>query len=147
MIKSKKTGVLLAAFVFIIGLACGLLMDRVFMFHKIFPIPARLNQRQEERMAKHVMDHLNKQLALTEDQKNKIAPILKKHKDEMDDMAKTVRAKFRDLKAKMDVELVAVLDDNQKIKFEKMRKEHEEKEAKEAKQGVEPNEPGHNQQH
>ncbi len=79
-------------------------------------------------MANRMMNGMSRRLALTEEQKNKLAPIFKKHKEEMDALAKTIRPKFETLKNKMDEELKSILDDKQKARFEKMRKRFEGKE-------------------
>lgn len=137
MIKSKSTGIILAVVIFIVGLVCGMLADRVMVFHKMLLFPAKMSQRQGKNLEKHMMDRLSKRLALTQEQKDKLSPIFKKHKEEMDAMAKTVRMKFQELKTKMNQEITAVLNDSQKTKFEEMRKRHESREAKERLNGGE----------
>ncbi|OGS27912.1 MAG: hypothetical protein A2297_04705 [Elusimicrobia bacterium RIFOXYB2_FULL_48_7] len=134
MIKSKSTGIILAVVIFIVGVACGMLADRVMVFHKMLPFPMRMNQKQEKWVETHMMDRMSKKLSLTQEQKDKLGPIFKKHKEEMDAMAKTVRVKFQEIKGKMDQEIKAILNDAQKTKFEEIRKRHEARAAKEGKE-------------
>ncbi|MFH0807955.1 MAG: hypothetical protein V2A57_06030 [Elusimicrobiota bacterium] len=111
MIKSKRVGLIFAAAIFLVGLVCGMFMDRIFMFRRMFPFPMKMNQKQEDRMANRMMNGLSRRLALTEEQKNKLTPIFKQHKEEMDALAKTIRPKFEALKNKMNTEIKSILSD------------------------------------
>lgn len=119
MIKSKVLSITLAAVIFVIGIACGLIMDKVLVSRRVFPSPFGAKAMTKKDIAKAMLPRLAKALDLTTGQKEKIQAILKEQKQETDKLMKPIHLKVEE---QMDVfrgKIRNLLDEKQKIKFDK----------------------------
>ncbi|MDD5686900.1 MAG: hypothetical protein PHE88_03590 [Elusimicrobia bacterium] len=126
--KSKIVNVILAVVILVIGIACGIILSRAQFFrregHRPFGyMPERGNV---DGMLQKFCKHLN----LTAEQKEKIKVILEEQKKEMDKVLKDVHPK---IEAQMDAirgKIRNILDDKQKVEYDKMIEKFEKREKK-----------------
>ncbi|MFH1258944.1 MAG: hypothetical protein ABII74_03885 [Elusimicrobiota bacterium] len=120
MVKSKVVSLTLAAVIFVIGIACGLILDKVLVcrrggFHASFRDKA-MNKKD---LAKAILPRLGKALELTAEQKEKIHAVLKEQKRETDKLMGPMHAKIEDQMNVFRGKIRDLLDEKQKNKFDK----------------------------
>jgi periplasmic protein CpxP/Spy len=82
------------------------------------------------------LDHLTKQLKLTDDQQQKIKPLLEQQAEQMQSVRQDTsvpqqdrRAKFQEIHQNTMSQIRSILDENQQKKFDKMMQRQEERRA------------------
>ena len=96
--------------------------------------PSKESAHRHQATPQHELQRLSKQLTLTEDQKNQILPILTERQNQMKSIHEDSSLSQQDRRAKMhsaredsDAKIKAVLNDQQKQKFDEMQQARKER--------------------
>lgn len=130
MIKSRSTSIVLALIIFLVGIACGLLFDRLIPFCRMYP---RLRGEQKfrgQKIPERLSVRFSEELDLSEEQRGKLLLILDKYKMEMEKLRKESRPKFKELRDSMKEEIKSILNDKQKEKFIRMTEKEKKREQR-----------------
>ncbi len=130
MIKSKNTSIVLAVIIFFVGLACGLLIDRLIPSFRMYPRLHWEQKNNREKIPGRLSSKFSEELNLTEEQKRKLSQILDKYKMEMDKLREESNPKFRELRDSMKEEIKSILNAEQKEKFIRMTEKQKEREQR-----------------
>lgn len=125
MIKSKIMSIVLAGVIFVVGVFCGLFLDRLIPSYRMYPGIPRGNKYYEGKILDGLSSRFSKNLNLTEEQREKLSQILDKHKEAMEKLRKDIRPKFEELRNSMKEEIKSIFNDKQKEKFDRMTEERE----------------------
>jgi hypothetical protein len=123
MKNGKLWFVALTLMIFIIGVLCGVIVDRGPMRRQCErPTHGVRDSRHGRKM---YVEKLTKNLSLSAVQNRQLQEILKKNEPEMLRIRKDIRSKFVAYHEKVSGQIMAILDDGQKEKFRKIMKEQE----------------------
>jgi hypothetical protein len=124
----KSRVIIMAVVVFIVGALCGMLSDRL-----VCSCIMRGNHGpNEQRIARHMNDQFTRELHLTTAQQAQLAQILDKHKQSMDALRGEIRPKFKALRESMRQEIRLILDEKQKVEFDRMVEKREKRDERDA---------------
>jgi hypothetical protein len=109
--------------VFIAGLFAGIVVERKFLNCR----PGLKGETREKRSKQEPLDRMTKDLSLDKEQREAVKKIFEEHKPEFEALHKQVRDNLSKLLGEMDKEILNVLNNEQKKKYEifvKERKKH-----------------------
>ena len=107
------------ALVFTLGVLVGLVPGFYFMHHFPPPLPPPAMDRAHRDT--FMLERLSKDLALTEEQKSKVAPIMKQMDERLDRHLRTVQPEVQKIFDESFAQIRAELDDAQKKRFDAFR--------------------------
>jgi len=141
MNKSRALSTLLAVVIFLIGVICGTILDKILVSkwrgHR--PFDARFIEKRD--VSGNMLHRFEKDLDLTAEQKVKISAILEEQKKEMEKLMKDVHPRIEARMNAFREKIRNVLDDKQKEKFDKMVEKHKGREKGEKMGGKDFNPP------
>ena len=115
--NARRTAILLVAVAFIAGALIGFAAGRIYLIHHGGPLRDRGAEFVRDRMLKH----LDRELSLTPEQHAKVAQIMDRHHQRMDEIVAGVRPQIRQEIDAASREIDAVLTPEQKQKFVPLR--------------------------
>ncbi len=118
---SKKTAITVLISVFIVGVACGLVSDRIFF--------AKSRYMHRHRRA-GMVSKFTKELKLNASQQEKLQGLLKEIKAQYDEIRTKTRPEYKKVRENFHDELLKILNEDQKQKFMKMEQEYKTKRQK-----------------
>ena len=118
MTKSRILTTILLLTIFILGLIAG-----VFLGSSRFARFFRHRRPREERILQFIIRRYERKLNLTSEQKNRLITILKKHRAEINHLARKVQPEFEKIRKQTNSEIKNILNEEQKKIFEKMQNE------------------------
>lgn len=120
MSKRERTrAALLLLAVFVVGALVGAAADRVLLFRG-----GQMYPKHGVRAASHrLLDRLDRELALTEVQETQVKEIIDRRASRLDNVWKNVEPAVRGEIERADSEISAVLDAEQRQKFETMKRQ------------------------
>lgn len=113
----RRTAILLIGVAFIAGALIGFAAGRIYSIHHGGPLRGRGAEFVRDRMLKH----LDRELSLRPEQHAKVAQIMDRHHQRMDEIAAGVRPQMRQEIDAASREIEAVLTPEQKQKFGSLR--------------------------
>jgi Spy/CpxP family protein refolding chaperone len=113
---------LLVTVIFVTGALAGAFAMRAYMAQNLPELLANTRQRFEV----HFLEMLDRELDLTEEQKQRLLPILKEAAGKGDAIHASVRQQFDSLREETDGRIVEELDTQQRVKFAEFRARMEE---------------------
>jgi hypothetical protein len=113
---------LLVAVIFVTGALAGAFAMRAYMAQNLPELLAASRQRFEV----HFLEMLDRELGLTQEQKQRLMPILKEAAGKGDAIHASVRQRFGALREETDRRIVEELDAQQRVKFAEFRVRMEE---------------------
>ena len=118
---SKKTAITVLISVFIVGLACGLVVDRIF-----FAKSRYIHRHHRTGM----VSKFSKDLNLNDSQQEKLKELLKKIKTQYDGIRTKTKPEYKKVRENFHNEFLKILTKDQKKKFLKMEQEYKKKRQK-----------------
>jgi len=107
--------------VFISGMIAGVAVER-----KVLHCHFERRDRPREKFSKEqILDRLTKELSLTEEQRKSVGNIFDSHKPEFKALHKQIRNNMKQLVGTIDQEIINVLDEKQKKKYEIIMKKRD----------------------
>lgn len=108
---------LLVSVIFITGALVGAFGMRSYMARHLPEMLASTRQSMEER----ILEHIDREVSLTDAQKQSILPLIKEHVSKGEKLHASVRAQIDAVMAEMDDSIAEMLDPRQKVKFKEFR--------------------------
>jgi len=112
---------LLLALMFISGIAAGAFGMRAYMMHRL----PQLLQNTRESMEDRIVDHISREVGLTDEQKQNVRPLIHEATAKADTIHQAVRTNLEAIFTDMDDRIAAQLTDEQKVKFRGLRERME----------------------
>lgn len=112
---SKKTAITVLISIFIVGLACGLISDRIF-----FAKSRNMHRHHRGSM----VSKFTKDLKLSTTQQQKLKELLKQTKTQYEEIRSKTRPEYNKVRENFHNEFLKILKDEQKQQFLKMEKKY-----------------------
>lgn len=113
---------LLVAVIFVTGALAGAFAMRAYMARNL----PELLDASRQRFEVHFLEMLDREVGLTEEQKQRLMPILKDAAGKGDAIHESVRVRFYALREETDARIAELLDAQQRVKFAEFRARMEE---------------------
>lgn len=121
----KVYAITLSAVVFLLGVIIGILLDRISFIGQfcLRPMPAMGHMTPKKGPPPPlVTNKMARILNLNTEQKKQLSDIIENHRKSIDELFKEFEPKVRNKFSSMETEIRSILNDEQKIKFDKMLK-------------------------
>jgi hypothetical protein len=129
---SRLSALLYLALVFGAGITVGALGHR---FYTVSPVNADSRPRNPEEYRRRYMDEMKTRLKLSGDQASKLETILDETRSRFRENYERMKPEMQRIRAEQVEKVRAILDENQRTEYEKMRAERDAKEQERRKRG------------
>ncbi len=115
--------------VFLVGILGGILVEKQFLNKSFSPFPPKDRGKDQPRFP--TLESMSEELSLTAEQQEKIKEIFSQSEQRLQEFRKEIHSRLGSLRCQLNEEILAVLNEEQKVKFEAMIQRYLEQRKKE----------------